>query len=194
MTKETITLVAALIAAAASLATLVLKLIAEQEAEARAAHRRILGDAISDLGETLHELMACSKIMVKTKSEETFSKWETKAKDAQRRLNTIRVRLKYALWGLEAPLRTMTRVGSWTTHYRHDGKAADKFLQLADILRQKIDLAVKSSYCSGNPPSLWRRWRASVASDRVLDYYKNTAPSEDDEALDDIEGDVKGSK
>lgn len=185
--KETVTLIAALIAAVTSVLTLALNIIASLGAEGRAAHRTILGETIGELGEVLHGLMACSTVMIKTKSDESFVKWEGKAKEAQSRLNSIRIKLKYPLWGLDQPLRTM-RACSWTAHYRHDGNAARDFLRLADALREQIDLAVKASYASGNPPSLYRYWWASRAETKVLDYYKKTAPAANEENADALDG------
>lgn len=188
MTLEEVTLIAAFIAAAFSLITLGLTLVAAKDAESRAAHRNILGDTIGNLGEALHKLMACSTVMIKTQSDESFTKWEEKAKDAQKRLNELRVKLRYPLWGLDSPLRTMTRIGSWTTHYRRDVTVATQFLRLADHLRENIDLAVKSSYASGNPPSWWRTFRASLAERKVLTYYENTAPRPEAEQMDALDG------
>lgn len=102
MTKEEVTLIAAIIAATASIVTLFLNLRAQKSAEIRVSYRDSLKPHIVELGEALHEIVASSNIyLFKTKSDEARENWREKHEKAKDNIKSLRTKVRYQLWGLD---------------------------------------------------------------------------------------------
>lgn len=159
MTTESATLIAASIAATASVAGLAVSLVAQFRAELRVAHRQTLDAYIAELGESLHQIVACADILLKTKSGESREKWKCRGAKASASLKNLRPKVRYPLWGLEEGLRVLSRVPDWADHARVDPVRAKTLIARADKLRRALDDATRRSYRSGRCPSLYERIR-----------------------------------
>lgn len=159
MTRETATLVAACIAAAASLVVLLLNLRAQRRAELRVAHRQTLDLSIAELAEALHQSVACASIILKAKSDGARARWKCRGAKASSQLKSLRPRLRYPLWGLDEGLRVLSRVPDWAEHARADNSRAQRLVSKADGLRKALDYAIRRSYRKGRAPTLHERLR-----------------------------------
>lgn len=156
--KELVTLIAAVIGATASVIVLLLNLNAQRKAELRLAHRKSLEPHVADLGESLHQILACSNILLKTKSEVSRKNWLERAKQAQKTLKALRLKLRYPLWGLDDGFRVLSRLPDWCDHLRGDVERGRRLLKRADRLRAALDGAILGSYTNGRPPRRTERW------------------------------------
>ena len=102
MNTEVATLVAAGIAAFASIVVLIISLNAQRLSELRAAHRRNLDTFIADLAEAIHESVACANILLKTKSTDANRNWRERGDLASKKLKSLRRQIRYPLWGIES--------------------------------------------------------------------------------------------
>lgn len=157
MTRETATLVAASIAAVASLVALLLNLRAQHRSELRVAHRQTLDPSLSELAEAIHQSVACASIILKANSDEARARWKCRGARASARIKSLRPRLRYPLWGIDEGLRVLSRVPDWAEHARADNARAQKLVSTADSLRKGLDYAVRRSYRRGRSPSLHER-------------------------------------
>lgn len=153
------TLIAACIAAAAALLTLVVQLRSQREAELRVAHRSALAPHVAELGEALHSVIATSKVLLKTRSTVGYDKWREYGRKAQNRLKELRPKLRYPLWGADYGLKILTRLPDWADHLRGDPTRATRLLGQANNVLAWIDRAVRRGYLDGKPPS-WVQRRA----------------------------------
>lgn len=67
--KETVTLIAACIAAVTSIVAVIVGLLANKASEFRAAHRRVIEPIVYDLSSTTYEIIAICVKMTKAQSE-----------------------------------------------------------------------------------------------------------------------------
>ena len=95
MTSETVTLIAALIAAISSIITLWLNVRSQYSSETRIAQRAVLENFIVELGEAIHETTATSKILLKTKTEEAAKNWRDRSIVAKEKLQSLIPKLRY---------------------------------------------------------------------------------------------------
>lgn len=173
MTTETATLIAASIAATSSVAVLAVSWFAQFRAELRVAHRQTLDAYIAELGESLHQIVACADIMLKTKSEEAHESWKCRGATASASLKNLRPKVRYPLWGLEEGLRVLSRVPDWADHARVDPVRAKALIAKADKLRRALDDATRRSYRSGRCPSLYERIRVSYHAAQCRKVFNN---------------------
>jgi hypothetical protein len=166
ITAEEATLYAALIAAAISLITLVFTLMASRSTDLRAARRATLSTSFSELGALLYELVALSVKMKQMKSGEKFDEVRKRAEAASEKIDDLRRKTRYPLWGLDEGLRTIRWVPVYIAHMKHerDGERARKIIELSTSLRETIDLAICYAYFTGKPPTRIQKlavwWRA----------------------------------
>jgi len=156
---ERATLIAACIAAGASVLVLVLSLRAQRRSELRLAHRQTLDRTIADLAEALHQTVACADILLKTKSDEARARWKCRGAKASAQLKLLRPKLRYPLWGLDEALRVLSRVPDWAEHARANNSRAEALVQRADSLRRSLDYAIRRSYRYGRCPAIHERMR-----------------------------------
>ena len=113
MDASTVTLVAALIAAAASILSLLLRSRSELRAELREINRKKLESLVDDLGDAMHKLVACSTLRVRDKEDANIGYWDSKIHEARTSLRKIRPRVRYQLWGLDEGLKALIVLPDW---------------------------------------------------------------------------------
>ncbi len=157
MTKNEIAIVTALIALTASIAGIFLTILSTRAAEFRSAHREILKEHVSSLGEALHEIVATTGMLVNAQTDISEKKWRELSKIAQDKLKNARRELRYPLWGLDAGLRELSRLPDWTDHLRKNEKSAKKLLDSGSMLAYTLDNAIRKSYLKGRVPTIFGR-------------------------------------
>ena len=175
MSLETATLIAAIVAAGASIIALFVGLLAGRAAESRAAHRQLLAPDLSQISEVIYSTVACSKILIEAKTEPAVGNWRARAEAAKERLKAIRVKLRYPLWGITDPMNTLTRLPDWIEHARPlDPEHGKRIFAAGKALAWWLDETVRKSYLAGRPPSVAQRlivnfhsWRLDRAYDRM---------------------------
>lgn len=170
--KEELTLVAAIVAAVASLVSAVLNIRAVARSEMRAARRRSLEEHVGPLSKTLHELLACSTTLTKTNSYEARVNWRQKGQDAKEELKRLRPLLRYPLWGLDKGLRDLTRLPDWTEALQKDRERTEELLRLANRLKDALDAAVCKSYANGTHPGVFSRLAVAFADWRYTRFWE----------------------
>jgi hypothetical protein len=160
MTSEQATLVAAAIAAVASSVTVLLNLLATWGAEARASYRQLLNPKLSQLGEAIHSTIATTNILARANSVDAIERWRSRGATAKAALKELRIDLRYPLWGISEPLRTLSRLPDWIEHARPFPKHSKALVTRARWLGVALDFAVRRSYALGRPPSALERWLA----------------------------------
>ncbi len=159
MHKNTITLLAALIAAAASIYTAILAFLGKYSAELRLAHRKTIEPHICELAKAIHETLATSNILIKARSAESQVNWRERADFAKEKLKDLRVMLKYSLWGITNGLNTLTRLPDWIEHARAFPENAEAIFRRGKKLGDTLDNVIRHSYTKGVPPSWIDRFR-----------------------------------
>jgi ElaB/YqjD/DUF883 family membrane-anchored ribosome-binding protein len=148
------TLIAAIVAALASLLTL----LTAKPTEIRAANRKTLEAIIYDLSTSVHQLIATSNILLKNKSEESRDNWKEKAETAKKTLKEIRPKIRYALWGIDESLQTLTRLPDFTLYTLADIDVAKKVVRRGSRLGDAIDKCIRDCYLNGRAPTFYERW------------------------------------
>lgn len=154
VTQPNATLWAAFVAAVASLASLVLNLMAGRRAEMRAAHRVTLLPHLESLGESIHQTLATSMMLrQRALNGQDRTKWIEAGEVGAATLKTLRPQVRYALPGVEEPLRVISRLPNWIATYRDvDDGDAEQLLRHARELQVGVDAAIRRSYRTGLPP------------------------------------------
>lgn len=153
LTKEEMTLLAAVIAAVVSLVTLLLNILTTRSAELRKVHRDVLTTHIHDLGDCLHQTIATSNIILKNKTDESVANWREKATSAKTRLKTLRIKLRYPLWGLDSSFKTISLLPDWIEHVRQYPEHSAVVLKRGNALGQLLDRTIRKCYMRGRSPS-----------------------------------------
>lgn len=166
----------------ASLATSVVSILAAvfsiwnaTASERRAAYRQLLSAKISELGDCLFsELAQCNTYVNRNFNHDH---WITDAKNTADRIQKLRTELRYPLWGIDNPLKQLSRVAGRIQHFKnrsiHDAK---RYLEAANSLRDALDDAIKYSYEHGKPPSSRKVNAARVAADKLSAIYSEWLP------------------
>lgn len=161
MSATTATLLAACIAALAATITLLGTLVGARRAEMRASHRTALSAHLTGLGEGIHQVVAATVVLRKRVEQgQDAQAWKDKAQAGVKTLNKVRPTCRYVLFGLDEPLRTLSRMPDWVATYKD--VANTNVEPLMDEMRKlagSLDDAIRWSYRRGLPPSAWRRWR-----------------------------------
>lgn len=164
LTKEEMTLLAAVIAAVVSLMTLLLNILTARSAELRKVHRDVLTTHIHDLGDCLHQTVATSNILLKNKTDESIANWRDKAAAAKSKLKALRIKLRYPLWGLDSAFKTISLLPDWIDHVRLYPEHSAIVLDKGNALGQLLDRTVRRCYMRGRSPNWleiqlvnWRR-------------------------------------
>jgi len=150
MDKAQATLIAATIAAIASVA----KLIFDRYSESRASHRELLQPLLAELGEAIAGVVATSTVLAKGRSDKSYSNWYGKAAKEREKLKEVRPKVRYPLWGIDEGLRVLIRLPDWVSHARADKKRLSKLLSRADGLRKMVDVVAFRCYRNGRTPDL----------------------------------------
>jgi hypothetical protein len=157
VTTEQATLIAAGLAAVASLSNVAATARGALKAELRVARRKSLEASVVDLGDCLHQVLACANVLMMTSSEEATDRWRNRGQEAKKKLKELRPKLRYSLWGMDEALRVLSRIPDWADHLRSEPRRAKKLLRLSNRLRSGVDRSVRTVYVNGDPTSLFQR-------------------------------------
>lgn len=158
--QTTATLIAAAVAAGASLLTLLGTQFGAKRAEMRAAHRHALQGQLEALGEGVHKTAASAVILRRrfTAGQDPTA-WRDVGKTGADALKAVRPKLKYTLYGLDEPIRTLSRMPEWVATYKDvPNTNAEELLRAMQKLASAVDDTVRASYRRGLPPGAIRRW------------------------------------
>ena len=175
-TAEQATLLAAIIAAVASVSTLVLNIFASRSAEMRVAHRQSLEQHIHELSSAIHSTIASTKILTQAKTDISVKNWRERATDAQNKLKELRMILRYPLWGITDAIGTLTRLPDWIDNTREYPEYVKEFFTKGRKLGNEIDSSIRNSYTYGRPPTIYERLRVRFAEkqlENVFEKWKN---------------------
>jgi hypothetical protein len=162
MTIQEVTLVAAVVAAIAS----VLNLVLDRRAEARANNGTELRSLLGELGDVMNGIVAASEALATTETPRTFRVFYTQAFHERERMKMLRPKLRYPLWGLDEGLQVLERLPVWCAQARSDRERAAQLLRHARELRRAIDRAALRCHRSGRRPSALQRARVRLYSTR----------------------------
>ena len=172
MTTQEATLVAAVIAAIAS----VLKLFLDRFAEGRTSTRQLLQPLIAEMGEAVYGVVATSSVLIEAETPKKFGSWYAKACREREKLQKIRPKLRYPLWGIDEGLRVLQRLPDWCSHARADKDRASRLLKHASNLRHINDVTALRCYRDGRQPNAVERLQVRYHSWRCRRVFTNGAP------------------
>jgi hypothetical protein len=136
------TLLASIVAAVASIASLLITARAAKRAERRAAQRTLVEATVEELSTAFHENVATAFILLeKPKGSQARTSALNRCKAASDELKALRPRVRIALRGIDEGLRTLSRVPDWAANY--DDRV------VGDELLQRADQAAPSTRCRG---------------------------------------------
>jgi hypothetical protein len=160
VSTETVTLIAAATAAAASLVSLLLNAYLARQSEFRTVHRSVLVPVTPRLGQALHEALAASTVLIRHVPEGQHRKnWISTGDRAGDDLKALRLEVRYPLWGVEEALQLLGRFPDWAQNYPlRNGSDGMELLARGNALRAMVDEIVMKSYAKGRPP-VWRERR-----------------------------------
>lgn len=161
MSAEIATLIAASLAAAVSIVTLIFTIVSQQAAEVRAAHRQVILSDLAQIGKSLHETVALSNIQLKCLSEPIHKEKYKQAAEAANSLKRLRHEVRYSLWGLDEGLRVLTRLPDWIGHAKNSPETAQELFNLAHKLCNTLDRVIRKAYLFGREPSFWQRTKVN---------------------------------
>lgn len=151
--QPTATLSAAAAAVLIALANTGVTLWNSRRQNSRGAFRDLLTENVSELSDGLHQIIATSTILLKTRTPESHKAWCEKGSQAKEKLGECRSKLRYPLWGVTDSLNTLSRLPSWAAHAKRFPEAAASLVRSGDDLRQQIDEAVFYAIMKGRRPS-----------------------------------------
>lgn len=158
--EGTATLIAAIIAAVFSLLTL----LSTRPTEIRAANRKTLETYIPELADSIHQLIATSKILLKNKTQQSRESWRQKAEDAKGKLKDIRPKIRYSLWGLENYILSLTRLPDFTLYTLGNNEVAKKVVKRGARFGDYLDNCIRKCYLNGRAPRFYELW--------ILQFYR----------------------
>jgi hypothetical protein len=172
LTTQDATLIAAGIAAVASLAKLLADALSARGTATRAAHRTVLQPHLAGLATSVHGVVAGAVVAHRRlKEARAGGNALDNSRSAATALKTYRLEVKYALPGIEEPLRTLTRAPDWIATYKGD-PSGDGFVEGLQCLSHMVDDVISRSYRRGRPPTRWEQWRLARATKRVRDAWE----------------------
>ncbi len=174
LTAEQLTLLAAIIAAVASVITLLMNIFAARSAEMRVAHRQSLEKFIHKLSSAIHATIATANILTKAKTEPAIKNWRDKATEAQNNLKELRLILRYPLWGITDAMNTLTRLPNWIEGAIRFPNNAKLIFIKGKRLGIEIDISIRNSYTHGRPPTLYERFRVWIAERQLENIHERT--------------------
>ena len=172
------TLIAAAVAALAAIVTLILTLSAARRAEMRVSQRESLLPYLEELSELTHACVATpSSLRRQSVAGASLGSWFSRSLIAGEGLKKLRLKVRYILIGLDEAIRTLSLVPSRFTHIRAEvGHRPERLLRAADLLRARIDEAIRYTFRTGLQPRRWHIWRATRAAARVNRIFQEARP------------------
>lgn len=154
------TLLAAVLAAVVAVFAALIAVFNSRGAEVRASQRKLLEDHVPKLAKALHEIIATSEILLKTRSAESRRAWDARGLKAKNALLKCQTEMRYTLWGTTDALKTLSRLPSWAQHAMRHPQKARKIVDCGNALGLAVDHVVLNCLRKGKPPSWW--WRLAV--------------------------------
>ena len=174
---QTATLIASGVAATAALATLIVNVWAAWRGDLRTAQRKSLEAFIAPLGEALHETVATTHILLKTRTEVSATSWRDRSQTAKTKCHELLPKLRYPLYGITDAIRTLTRLPDWVEHARAEFPVhAKNICDVGTKLSGTLDRVIRDCYAFGRPPTRrnrllisYRVWRFRAAYRKFQD-------------------------
>jgi len=157
----------AIIAASAAVLVAVLTYTGAGENVRRAAVRSLINEDIQELGNLIYRIVAISKKTVRAKSSESREKWRKESYECRNKLNELRGRVRYSLWGIDDGLRALRSSTFYAEHYIDDKINADRMLKRSTNLRIALDKAIVDAFHMGRPPRFWQIWSIQFCAWRL---------------------------
>ncbi len=178
MSKDETALIVALIAAGVSLWSLFWTSRATQLVEGRTTRRALLTSEFNEIGHLLYRIVALSKNMADSGTNESFAAIRVKAMDASKQIDDLRLKFRYALWGLDDGFRTIKWMPVYIAHMKDNRKSKRtvKLIKLGTKLRRSMDKAICYSYFNGAPPSNISILMVSYRAWRLRGYFDSGKP------------------
>jgi hypothetical protein len=151
--KETVTLIAACIAASTSILSVMIGLLANRASEFRAAHRKTIEPVIYELSESIYGFIAICVKMVKVKSPDRLQEYLDLAKVERDKLERLRRKIRYVLFGLDEAIQLIAGSAVHLTHIANNEEELSGYISELTDLRKIIDEIIRLSYAKGKPPS-----------------------------------------
>ena len=174
MSSDRATLLAASIAAAVSLISLLFNLRSSHSVAMKAGHREALRPYLGTLSKSIHDVVASASIIRKRFLEgQTTGTWIKRGKGAQSELKTVRHYVRYTLVGIDDSIREMSNVFDKASTYkdRHDSNF-DEFFYAVDDLAESLHKVIFSSYANGRPPTWWQRGMLKRKQQKVSELWE----------------------
>ena len=185
--------VSAVIAATASIISLMVNIFVAYRKEERESYRSFLKDDLKDISSNIHQIMSAAAILTKARTETSAKNWRSRAAIAGAELDKSRIRTRYHFHGISDGFRTLRRVPNWVEHIvDRDPASARKLVDLADDLRIALDNAVFDAFSNGRRPScgvskdvrkaawqteaFYRNWQTGYGRDVVTQKAQETQP------------------
>lgn len=164
---------AALIAAAVSVVGIVINAVislrAQRRASEAAAFRKLMEEFIPELTDSLHQVVACSRVYAKVFIQKGDCKsaenWMSKALKGGEQLKALRPKLVIPLWGITDHLRELARLPGWVAHHRRDHQHIRLLTKRAEGLRAAIVDTTRQCFTEGRAPIKAEVSRVKAASD-----------------------------
>jgi hypothetical protein len=179
VSEVTATLVVAGIAAAVSVATLLVTVVSSRRSEQRAAHRATLAPYLPNIASGIHSVMASSQLILRrAESGQTLDSWIQRGAAGASLLKGVRPNVKYPLFGIDEALRTLSRMPEWIATYSGDRDAgAGRLLENAQRLSILTDEVVRRSYARGRPPTWFERRKLNQRAAETRDEWARRFPT-----------------
>lgn len=174
MSQAETALFVALISASASLGSLLWTTRAARLVEGRTTRLALLNNEFNELSHLLYKIVALSKKMADSGTNERFAAIRVKAETSSKQVDDLRLKCRYALWGLDDGFRTIKWMPVYIAHMKDSRKSirTAKLIKLGTKLRHSMDKAICHSYFNGAPPRrisrmvvMYRAWRLRVYFD-----------------------------
>lgn len=165
VSEASATLLAAILAAASTLAALAITIVRDRSSERRNAYRTALGPHLSELSDSCYQCVALSVAMAAKKSSESFDREHERAVEATKKLDRASREVRLLLWGLEDAFGQLRRMPSFVQHSRNQPQWRTMFIDRGTALRKCVDRVIANSYHRGRRPTcidrlcLW--WRSA---------------------------------
>lgn len=177
---DSVTLVAAILAAVASMWTALFVVVSKRHEDMRNAVRQAAAADVHEIGQLIYETIALSTLLARYSSPETFKQKYSEAVAVAGKLKKKRLEVRYSLWGLDGGIRELTRLPSWLGHAKHDEAARLRILAAGKKLGSSLDGAARSVYITGNLPGMFGRWsieRKRAALRKVYQEFSSSRPA-----------------
>ncbi len=172
ISSDEATLVAAGVAALASLAVIIMDLQGRRSSEMRVAQRNTLEPHVEELARAMYEIIATAQVAVtRARSGQSLESWFSRSSVASDAVRDLRLKIRYPLWGIDEGLRAITRLPDWTQHTLADLDKAEELVRHADRLRGALDITIRNCYIDGRTPNLIERHRVRRSASRLRDFF-----------------------